>query len=70
MRAGDGGEVVVKMLAQSPTMVTVQVFAGVTCMGQLSTSADAALSGEGRKLILDMVNRGLSELFKDKAVTS
>lgn len=64
MKAGDGGEVVVKVTAQSPHWVTVSVTVGTLAMGQLSTSAEAVASAEGRRLIMDMVDRGLLELLK------
>ena len=63
MKAGDGGEVIVKVMATSPTTVTVNVYAGVTVMGQLNSSRAAVTSAEGRRLILEMVDRGLGLLL-------
>lgn len=70
MRAGDGGEIIVKVMATSPTMVSVHVTAGVQVLGQLNTSRAAVVSGEGRRLILEMVDRGLGELLPGEAVRS
>lgn len=67
MRAGDGGEVIVRVMATSPTMVSVNVTAGVMMLGQLSTSRAAAMSGEGRRLIMEMVDRALSTLLPEVA---
>lgn len=63
MRAGDGGEVIVKVCAVSALTVSVHVQVGPLVMGSLTSGRDAVLSAEGRRLIMEMVDRGLTELL-------
>lgn len=70
MRAGDGGEISVRVHALSPLTVQVQVFSGTLSMGALTSNVAAVGSVEGRKLIMDMVDRALVEILQVKGAGS